>query len=229
MRTNLAACTQFQVFLNYPFDSGFEGMSRAMHFGVIAAGLVPICAKDLSVPDRPRLEILTEALQHSQYSAHDLSRCRGEGEENLARFNVPLEMGMALGQAFMNKKSGHRCAVFVPSPHLYKTFNSDLAGLDPICHHDDEHSLVAGIYEWLRNMVGSKLLNKQPTVSIVEKYSEFELKLAKLRGSEHDGRPSHDESQELMYRLCAEYGWWDWRAHRGGLEEFPVLDILFNS
>ena len=79
MRRNLAAYTRCQVFLNYPFDNDFIELGNAMSFAVVAGGLLPVCAFDLSVPDKPRLEILVEAIQSCHFSAHDLSRSRGEG------------------------------------------------------------------------------------------------------------------------------------------------------
>lgn len=106
MRTDLPS--RYQVFLNYPFDEEAEDISNAMHFAVIAAGLLPVCAKDLSTPDRPRLQMLVETIAKCHYSAHDFSRCTGEGPNNLARFNMPVEMGMALFNALQNQRAGDR-------------------------------------------------------------------------------------------------------------------------
>ena len=130
MSANFTNYSQYQVFLNYPFDKEAEGISLAMHFAVAAAGLLPVCAFDLTAPDRPRLEMLVEAISSCQYSAHDFSRFKGEGEHNFSRFNMPVEMGMGLFHALRTQRLGHRCAFFVSSPHEYRTFASDLAGLD---------------------------------------------------------------------------------------------------
>lgn len=32
-------------------------------------------------------------------------------------------------------------------------------------------------------------------------------------------------SLELMYRVCADCGWWDWRGNKAGLIEFPILPL----
>jgi hypothetical protein len=229
MRTNLTAYSMYQVFLNYPFDPSFDSLSYAMHFGVIAAGLLPVCAKDSGTPDRLRLEMLIDAITNCQYSVHDLSKCRGEGPENLARFNNPIEMGMALFHAFKNQRAEHRCAFFVSTPYIHTSFATDLAGLDPICHDNDAHVLVAGVYDWLRKVVNSTLLNSQPTILVQEKYQDFLLQLGKIRGSNRDGRPNHDEVQELMYRICSECGWWDWRMSKAGQIAFPTLPISLNE
>ena len=52
MRRNLAAYSTFQVFLNYPFDDAFLRLADALSFAVVAGGLLPVCAYDLTAPDR---------------------------------------------------------------------------------------------------------------------------------------------------------------------------------
>jgi hypothetical protein len=42
MRHDLASFAKYQVFLNYPFDEEFEPLANAIHFSVIAAGLIPV-------------------------------------------------------------------------------------------------------------------------------------------------------------------------------------------
>jgi len=129
VRRNLVAYGSCQVFLNYPFDTAFAPLADAMAFAVIAGGLLPVCALDFTVPDRPRLDMLVEAILNCHYSAHDFSRFTGEGLENLSRMNMPIEMGMALFYALHTQRRDHRCAFFVPTAHAYTAFASDLAGL----------------------------------------------------------------------------------------------------
>jgi hypothetical protein len=54
---------------------------------------------DLMTPDRPRLDMLIDAIRSCRYSAHDFSRPHGEGPEKFGRLNMPIEMGMALFHA----------------------------------------------------------------------------------------------------------------------------------
>lgn len=229
MPRTLSAYSYCQVFLNHPFDEDFEILGFGMAFAVVAAGLLPVSALDLNVPDRPRLEMLVEAIRHCHYSAHDLSRCTGEGLGNLARMNMPLEMGMALFYGLDVQRAAHRCAFFVSSPHAYQAFASDLAGLDPKCHHNDSARLVAEMYDWLRAVVPPALFNSQPTVNVVEKYREFQERLRRVRGSGTDGRASYHEAREVMYMVCTECRWWDWRETRLGKEQFPTLPMSWVS
>jgi hypothetical protein len=223
MRKNLSSYHQFQVFLNYPFDIEFDPLAHAMHFAVVAAGMLPVCAMDLSVPDRPRLETLVDAIINCEYSAHDFSRSTGDGDKNFARFNMPIEMGMALFHALETQRHVHRCVFFVNKEHDYKQFASDLSGLDPK-YYFDELSLVGNLYDWLRG-IGGALVPNEPTSKVKEKYTEFKTKLNDVKGSGKEGRPNHDEAQEVMFQFCADGGWWDFRGNKAGRIEFPPLPL----
>lgn len=174
MRKDLSAYANCQVFLNYPFDDGFRGLAEAMSFAVIAGGLLPVCAFDLAAPDRPRLEMLVDAIRNCQYSAHDLSRSQGEGPNNFARMNMPIEMGMALFHALDAQRRDHRCLFLVSTPHDYKNFASDVAGLDPRVHNGDEGRILTDTYEWLRAVVPATLFNSQPTVDVIDRFPDVE-------------------------------------------------------
>lgn len=80
MARDLRAYYDYQVFLNYPYDAEFRSYSEALSFAVIASGLIPVAAVDLTLPDRPRLQTLVQAISACRFSVHDLSRSAGEGE-----------------------------------------------------------------------------------------------------------------------------------------------------
>jgi hypothetical protein len=82
----------------------------------VHAGFYPVLASSGGQSGRPRLDSILTALNGCRYSIHDLSRCRGEGDENLARFNMPLELGMAMAIHGGNlRKEGHEYLVLVPA------------------------------------------------------------------------------------------------------------------
>jgi hypothetical protein len=91
---------------------------------------------------------ITRALFGCRYSIHDLSRSQGEGSENLARFNLPLELGMAMARRFMNEEE-HDWLVLVPEGHAYLRFISDLAAYDPSTHDGSIKSVVLPVMTWL--------------------------------------------------------------------------------
>lgn len=229
MRRNLEAYKNFQVFLNYPFDEGFAGLADAMSFAVVAGGLLPLCAYDLNTPDRPRLEMLVEAIRCCHYSAHDFSRSEGDGPRNFSRMNMPIEMGMALFHALHTQHREHRCLFFVPTPHDYKAFASDLAGLDPRVHNNEDTRILTDMYDWLRAVVPGALFNAQPTVAVLDKFMQFKARKELVKGCGNGGRPSHDETREVMYQVCSECGWWDWRENRMGKDEFPATPLALRG
>ena len=226
---NLTGERRYRVFLNHPFDDSFQPLSIAMRFAVTAAGLVPVSALDLSEPDRPRLETLMEAITQCHFSAHDFSRPHGEGSENLARLNMPLEMGMALFHALQTQRQGHRCVFFVADPYEYQRFVSDLSGLDPKPHSNDEKKLLSKMYEWLCDVGPREVLNVCPSVDVVSKFCYFESQASLINGSGAHGQPTLREMQELMYQVCGECGWWDWRATKSGQAAFPEVPLSWKS
>ncbi len=231
---NLLINNRHSVYLNYPYHKEFIPLSYAMQFTVVAAGLVPVSAKDFSTPDVVRLPTLVEAMMNCHYSAHDLSQYRGLGDNNFARFNMPLEMGMALFYAFSTQHAAHRCVFFVSTPHDYKEFASNLAGLDPKCHENKEEKLIAEMYNWLHTMAQDSaptlaVFNMISPAEIQNKYDHFKQQLQKVDGSGDDGRPTHFESRELMYSICTECGWWDWRKNKAGEVQFPKIPLSWKT
>jgi hypothetical protein len=226
MRRDLIAYRRHQVFLNYPYDQDYRPFAEALSFGVVAAGLLPVSALDLTTPDSLRLDMLVDAIENCDYSAHDLSRSRGEGDDNFARMNMPVEMGMALFYALSTRRSGHRCAFFVPSSsRSHHKYVSDLAGLDPRHYGEDPVTLLVAIYEWLRDIGPGAVVSNQPTVDVINAFEEFSGRCWEVDGADLDGRPSYAEARELMYQVCSARGWWDWRGTRAGIEEFPRIPL----
>jgi hypothetical protein len=222
MRDNPETYSRWQVFLNYPFNPEFETSANALHFAVVAAGLVPLCAKDLSMPDLPRMDGISNAIRSCRYSVHDLSRFDQQGK------NISLELGIAFAKVHEGQQRIHRCALFMPSGLDYHSIASDLSGFDPKQYQGDS-SLVVGVYEWLRDVVRDPVFSGQSPLSVKRLYEEFQQELSRLEGSGKDGRPSHDESQELMFRLCEKRGWWDWRLTKAGKIDLRPVPLSLKS
>jgi hypothetical protein len=86
---------------------------------------------------------------NSRYSIHDLSRCTGEGDENFVRFNMPLELGIAMARRFAGPAPEHDWLVLVPKGHAYLRFISDLAAYDPATHDGSVESVTVAVIAWL--------------------------------------------------------------------------------
>ena len=97
------------------------------------------------------MQRITRAIFSSKYSIHDLSRCKGEGDELLARFNMPLELGIAMARRYMQNRKAerHDWLLLVPEGHQYLKFISDLAGFDPYRYDGTVETLVQKVMSWL--------------------------------------------------------------------------------
>jgi hypothetical protein len=141
------------VFINCPFDAGYAPLFDAIVFATVCCGFMPRCALESGTVSEPRLNRIVRALFTSKYSIHDLSRCTGEGSENIARFNMPLELGMAMARRFMDPANDHDWLVLAPSGHSYARFISDLTAYDPVTHDGSVPSVVVAVMSWLATRV----------------------------------------------------------------------------
>jgi hypothetical protein len=139
------------VFINCPFDSEFMPLFDAIVFATACCGFLPRSALETGSVAEPRMDRITRAVFSSKYSIHDLSRCRGEGSELLARFNMPLEFGIAMARRFASDVLGqeHDWLLLVPEGHQYVRFISDLAGFDPKTHSGTVDTIVPKVMAWL--------------------------------------------------------------------------------
>src|ERR1700730_8105453 len=132
------------VFINCPFDSAYRDLMLANVFSISAHGFVARSARETEGDAEPRFSRILTTIAGSKYSIHDLSRSTGEGGDNLARFNMPLELGMAAAFRFDGQISGrqpHTWLALVPEGYRYQSFISDLAGFDPARHEGSVTSI----------------------------------------------------------------------------------------
>jgi hypothetical protein len=140
---------QLSVFVNCPYDEEFRPLFDAIVFSTLCCGFIPRCAIESGSTSLSRMDRIFQAMHSSKYSIHDLSRCRGEGESNLARFNMPLELGMAMAEQFGADGDGHDWMLLVPKGHIYRKFASDLAGFDATEHDESVATIVPAVMSWL--------------------------------------------------------------------------------
>jgi hypothetical protein len=139
------------VFINCPFDDDYRLVMDAIVFATVCCGFLPRSALESGTVAMPRMERIARCVLSSRYSIHDLSRCRGEGDQNYARFNMPLELGIAMGRSLCAKTADeeHDWLMLVPKGHSYAHFASDLAGYDAKQYDMTPNSVVPGVMSWL--------------------------------------------------------------------------------
>jgi hypothetical protein len=144
------------VFINCPYDGAFEPLFHAIVLTIAALGFTPRSARESEGEADPRMVRIARGLLTSKYSIHDLSRFQGEGAENLARFNMPLELGMALGIRYLGQVEGrtsnatHNWLVMVPENFVHQRFISDLAGYDVPDHDQTPRKVIQRVASWLQ-------------------------------------------------------------------------------
>jgi hypothetical protein len=176
-----------RVYVNCPFDRDFRPQLEAIVFSCVHAGLYPVLATSSGKTGEPRLQRILAELMKSRYSIHDLSRCRGEGDENLARFNMPLELGMAMALR-VAAPGMHEYLILVPDQaQLYRRYISDLGGLDPQTHDGTPQRIVGEVLAWLLSAADAPA-DVSPD-EVIRKLPSFGDAMRSLEQSWHGAQP----------------------------------------
>ncbi len=155
------------VFLNIPYDKPFEDLYLAYIVGLTQLGLK--IHATLAIPNQGRLERILELIDQSDVSIHDLSRI--ELSAGLPRFNMPLELGLALYRSHATK-GRHRVFVFEKKVYRTQRSTSDINGIDPQIHRGTPTGVMAG----LRNL----FLQPEGTTTVPEMIASFRAVKKKL-------------------------------------------------
>jgi hypothetical protein len=123
------------VFINCPYDDDYRAHLEALIFAVVSCRFNPRSAVEFQSSDE-RMTRIRGPLRESELSIHDLSRYRSQERDELARFNMPFELGMAFEMRSASRRHeselGHEWLVLAPSEMPFKLVLSDLAGYDPV-------------------------------------------------------------------------------------------------
>jgi hypothetical protein len=146
------------VFLNVPFDAGYERNFVALIISLVSLGQTPHCVLELPELGSGRFRRLFKHLEKCRISIHDLSRAGVP-----VRFNMPFELGLACALAEYRKF--HYYFVMEKEPYRLDRTLSDLKGQDPLIHYNSPKRIVSSVISALR----SKSQSPDPT----EVYNNF--------------------------------------------------------
>lgn len=168
------------VFLNCPFDSGYERLFRALVFAVLDCGFVPRCALEFDDGSEVRIEKIQRIIEQSMYGIHDISRTELDEDSALPRFNMPLELGIFLGAKYFGapRQRVKACIIFDRERYRYQHFCSDISGQDIRAHHGDERELIRGVRHALRTWKPGKILPS--AAAVFERYRQFTERIPEL-------------------------------------------------
>ena len=162
------------VFVNVPFDSGYERNFLALVAGLVALGRTPRCVLELPASTN-RLRRIVDLIKQCPVSFHDVSRVTStRTPQGLApRFNMPFELGLAVARSREGGGS-HRFFVLEARRYRLQSTLSDMNGSDPLIHHDRPHDVLRCVLDALG--VARK---RQPTLAdLRELYSRLEVWLS---------------------------------------------------
>jgi hypothetical protein len=128
------------VFLNIPYDVAFENLYLAYIVGLTQLGLAINVA--VAVPNQGRLGTIIELINKSDFSVHDLSRV--ELSRGVPRFNMPVELGLALYRSHITKGK-HRVFIFEHKQYRAQRSTSDVNSIDPQIHNGTVKGLMSGL------------------------------------------------------------------------------------
>jgi len=166
------------VFINCPFDSAYEPLFHGLIFAVHHMDLEPKSALEYIDGGQPRLDKILSLIERCKYSIHDISRTEMDPNHGLPRFNVPFELGLDLGCRRFGPVSHEqkRTLILDLDPHRYRTFISDIAGLDVQGHKGNVATAITVIRNWL-----TQSPVKAPSgATIYARYQAFQLALPKM-------------------------------------------------
>lgn len=142
------------VFINCPFDAEYRDLFEGLVFTIFACGFRPRSAKEVDDSGELRLNKLYSLIRQCRYGIHDISRTDLDAENQLPRFNMPLELGIFLGaKKFGDKAQKEKMALVLDvQRYRFQRFISDLAGADIRAHDNDVFLAVRATRDWLANV-----------------------------------------------------------------------------
>jgi hypothetical protein len=159
------------VFVNCPFDADFSLCFEALPFVVTASGYKVRCALEDDDAANIRFDKLRRLIRECPRTIHDLSRTE-LGANDLPRFNMPFELGLAMGaKHFGNARQRRNTAlIMVRERYALPAYLSDLSGNDRAarrrcgvfrsvsrCLHHAERAIVArttALHRWFTSYEG---------------------------------------------------------------------------
>lgn len=164
------------VFINCPYDDEYRPLLRPLLFTILFHGFEPRIALENSDSGLPRLQKISELINESKYSIHDLSRMQANKAKEVYRLNMPFELGIDFGYRLAGiDHSEKRFLILEKESHRYMKAISDINGLDIKFHKNDSLEIVTATRNWFVETVNYKNA-KSPTV-IWYNFNDFYAKL----------------------------------------------------
>lgn len=128
-------------------------MLEAILFCIVDCNLDPRIATERLDSGEIRLDKIVQLIRESRFSIHDLSRVQSTSSGELARLNMPFELGVAFGIAISDKgpTSSKRLLIIAEDRYLYQAALSDIAGWDILPHGGEFEKAIKQTRAWLQS------------------------------------------------------------------------------
>jgi hypothetical protein len=172
------------VFINCPFDKDYLSLLNAIIFAVFDCGYIPRCALEFDDGGQVRIDKISRIISECKFGIHDISRTELDNN-NLPRFNMPLELGLFLGAKKYGPKQDKQkvCLILDRDKYRYQKFISDIAGQDISAHNNSIDEVIPIVRNWLRNSSGRRTIPGGTT--ILSRFNLFKAALPLLCSTLH--------------------------------------------
>lgn len=180
------------AFVNCPFDAAFRPLFDAIVFTLTFCGFTVRSALEVRDSGEARLLKIIRLLEGCRFSVHDISRVELDDGSGLPRFNMPIELGIALGMKHLGRAelTDHAMLVLDAERYRYQMFASDLAGVDIAAHGGETNRVI----DEVRGFLASQNPGRLPgAAAIHDALLAFERDLPRLAGK------ARQRADELTY------------------------------
>jgi len=161
-----------KIFINCPFDKEYRKLLSPLVFTILYSGFEPEISETKSSSDIRIIQI-KKIIRDSDYSIHDLSRCRPKKISDPPRFNMPFELGLDIGCLEYGNKKQRKKKILIheKDKYFYQKFLSDIAGQDIRNHNNKPIEVIEIIRDWFSTLNEKKKYDSH--VIIWNYYNDF--------------------------------------------------------
>src|SRR5680860_1258689 len=141
------------IFINCPFDKQYNPLLKAIVFYIVYLDYKPLLSETINSAES-RVNAILALINDAIYSIHDLSRMELTKENELARFNMPLELGMDIGCKSFGNASQNEKYFLIPDKvkYRYQKAISDISGNDISIHNAEPEKALRQVRNWARKI-----------------------------------------------------------------------------
>lgn len=146
------------VFINCPFDNDYKPILKSIVFCLVYLDFSPQLSETNNSADS-RIEGIQNLIEKSKFSIHDLSRMKAAKKGELARFNMPFELGLDIGsKRFGNEELNTKSLLILDQErYRYQQSISDISGNDISIHNNEPENALRQIRNWIFKLRGQPI------------------------------------------------------------------------